>query len=182
MIVASHNLIYAGIGSRKTPPHVLQQMRQVAEQLSPVGWQLRSGHADGADKAFERGAVHKEIHLPWGGYNNQLDDNVTYFVPDPRVPGLLEITARNHPIWDRLGTPIKNLMIRNTTILLGLDMASPAKFICCWTENGKVEGGTGHALRVARDPLVMEVVGEIPIFNLANPDDVTNFVKFVTSY
>lgn len=178
-----HNLIYAGIGARKTPPEVLKQMRQIAEQLSPVGWQLRSGHADGADKAFERGAVHKEIHLPWDGFNNTREDRSTYFVPDPRVPGLIDIAARNHPIWDKLGFPIKSLMIRNVTILLGLDMASPVKFVTCWTKDGKEEGGTSHAIRVARDPLVVEVLGApIPVFNLAKPDDVTALVKFVTSY
>lgn len=181
--MASHNLIYAGIGSRKTPLPIQNQMRQIAEQLSPVGWQLRSGHADGADKAFERNAVHKEIHLPWDGFNNTREDRQTYFVPDPRVPGLIDIAARNHPTWNSLGFPVKCLMIRNTTILLGLDMASPVKFVVCWTPDGREVGGTSHALRVARDPQVIEVLGApIPVFNLAKPQDVTDLVKFVTSY
>lgn len=183
MIVASHNLIYAGIGSRKTPVAVQHQMRQIAEQLSPVGWQLRSGHADGADKAFERGAVHKEIHLPWPGFNNQDEDGETYFIPTPTAE-LVEITARNHPMpWNKMGFPVKSLMMRNTTIMLGLDLQTPVKFVVCWTQDGKEEGGTSHALRIARDPIVVKVLGSpIPVFNLANPNDITNLVKFVVSY
>lgn len=180
--MVAHNLIYAGIGARKTPPDVLKQMRQIAEQLSPVGWQLRSGHADGADKAFERGAVHKEIHLPWDGYNNMRSDDQTYFTPVP-TPEMVDIAARNHPNWKNLGFPIKAFMVRNTTILLGLDLKTPVKMVICWTDRGREEGGTSHAIRVARDPQIIEKVGNpIPVFNLAKPDDVTSLVKFVTAY
>ena len=47
---------YAGIGSRKTPPHVLAAMTQIAEALAERGYILRSGGAGGADSAFEKGA------------------------------------------------------------------------------------------------------------------------------
>lgn len=178
--------LYAGIGSRKTPLEFLHSMSEIAKHLGPSGWKLRSGHADGADKAFEQGAgitgSPREIHLPWGGYNNQLPDDTHYFVPDPRIPNLLEVTARNHPIWDRLGLPVKNLMVRNTTIVCGLDMQTPVKCIICWTKDGKEEGGTSHALRVARDPYVVELVGHpIPVFNLARLDDQRNLVNFIQS-
>jgi hypothetical protein len=178
------SLIYAGIGSRKTPIEAQIMMTEIAKHLGPSGWKLRSGHADSADKAFEKGAVisssPREIHLPWGGYNNQIDDNVNYFVPDPRIPNLLEVTARNHPIWDKLGLPIKNLMVRNTTIVCGLDMQTPVQFIAAWTKDGREEGGTSHAMRVARDPYVVELVGHpIPVFNLARVADQQKLIEFV---
>lgn len=68
---------YAGIGSRKTPPAELARMEAVGAILQRQGWTLRSGGADGADSAFERGAdrasredgtaAHKEIYIPWSG-------------------------------------------------------------------------------------------------------------------
>lgn len=47
--------IYAGIGSRKTPKKILEQMRNISSFLAKEGYTLRSGGADGADSAFEDG-------------------------------------------------------------------------------------------------------------------------------
>ena len=52
-----HNMVYAGIGSRQTPPNVQNIMRQVAKELEKKGYKLRSGHAKGADLAFEQGVL-----------------------------------------------------------------------------------------------------------------------------
>ena len=167
----SHNLIYAGIGSRKTPVPVLNQMRLIAEQLSPTGWLLRSGHADGADKAFERGAVHKEIHLPWQGYNNAPLSSLHHIVPKP-TPEVVEIAAAHHPRWNDLSSTVKLLMCRNVTIILGSDLNTQAKMVICWTPNGALVGGTSHAIKVANG-------FDIPVFNIADPVDQTKLCKFV---
>ncbi len=47
--------VYAGIGSRETPPHVIRLMGRIAERLACEGWTLRSGNAPGADQAFGLG-------------------------------------------------------------------------------------------------------------------------------
>ena len=47
---------YAGIGARATPPEILNLMTRAAFALTKRGYVLRSGHAIGADSAFERGA------------------------------------------------------------------------------------------------------------------------------
>jgi hypothetical protein len=47
---------YTGIGARATPPEVLSLMTRAAFALLKRGYVLRSGHAIGADSAFERGA------------------------------------------------------------------------------------------------------------------------------
>ena len=53
---SQQGLAYAGIGSRETPPTVLDLMGRFASQLSIQGWVLRTGMAGGADQAFYRGA------------------------------------------------------------------------------------------------------------------------------
>jgi hypothetical protein len=170
----SHNLIYAGVGARKTPPNICRMMSYVAEQLSPTGWLLRSGGAYGADQAFERGAKLKEIHLPWDGYNNVRTNDRTHFTPIP-TPEMVDIAARHHPAWENLSDSVRMFMVRNTTIVLGMDLASPVKMLICWTEDGKEIGGTSHAIRIARSH-------GIPIFNIANPQKQNALAKFVLQF
>lgn len=45
---------YTGIGSRETPEDFLKLFTQVARYLEIKGFTLRSGHARGADYAFEK--------------------------------------------------------------------------------------------------------------------------------
>lgn len=47
---------YTGVGSRKTPAHIMEIMRDLGRKLCSEGWGLRSGGASGADQAFEHGA------------------------------------------------------------------------------------------------------------------------------
>ena len=136
---------YAGIGSRRTPLPVLEQMVQIAEQLAHEGWTLRSGGADGADSAFEEGCDiangKKEIYLPWRGFNGS--DSPLY-----KVSGMaFEIARSFHPAWEKLSRGGRLLMARNCYQVLGADLNSPADFIICWTGPG---GGTTQALRIAK--------------------------------
>jgi hypothetical protein len=170
-------LIYAGIGSRKTPLEVLNQMTSIAEYLGNLGAKLRSGHADGADKAFERGALNvsgsKEIHLPWDGYNNTRATG-DYIVPTP-TPDMAGIAAAHHPVWLTLKSSVKTLMLRNTTIVLGPDLATPVQCVIGWTEGGRWIGGTSHAFRVAH-------AHNIPIYNLATELGRSQLTEFVALY
>ena len=52
---------YAGIGTRVTPPAVLERMTNIGMLLAMQGFVLRSGGARGADRAFEEGAVTRSI-------------------------------------------------------------------------------------------------------------------------
>ena len=81
-------LIYAGIGTRATPPNVLADMAVMAGWLARTGWQLSSGGADGADGAFAAGAPagQRRIWLPWRGYNGHRG-------PDCRVLSAAAMTA-----------------------------------------------------------------------------------------
>lgn len=150
---------YAGIGARKTPESILNEMKAIAIYLQATGYVLRSGGAIGADTAFEHGAgIHSEIY-------RAHDAN----------PDSLELAARFHPAWHRCSPQAKKLMARNGFQVLGRDLVSPSRFIVCWTADGKASGGTGQAIRIA------EHYG-IPVFNLHDktaPDRLAEFLSGV---
>jgi hypothetical protein len=169
-------LLYAGIGARKTPAAIMDQMTLIATQLEQHHWILRSGNAYGADKAFQKGIAlpsSLEIHLPWEGYNDG-DSEIHSFCHVP-VPSseLVDIAARNHPNWDNLSQGAKLMMLRNVTIVLGLDLKEPVKAVICWTPNGKMIGGTSHAIRAANE-------FNIPVFNIAIEDQQKKLCEFAT--
>jgi predicted Rossmann fold nucleotide-binding protein DprA/Smf involved in DNA uptake len=49
---------YAGIGSRETPKEICNKMTEIASLLEKQDFVLRSGGANGADSAFEKGHYH----------------------------------------------------------------------------------------------------------------------------
>lgn len=167
-------LIYAGIGSRKTPLEICQIMTGIAEQLAPR-WILRSGYADGADKAFHFGARRAggkiENYIPWTGFNRAPVGDPDFIVPE-MTDALISLAAGHHPWWNNLKDGVKKLHARNGCQILGPDLTVHSKMVICWTENGAGGGGTGQALRIAR-------AQGIPIFDLALAETPTNLMKFV---
>lgn len=152
---------YAGIGSRKTPPSICESMTQYASWLRGGGLALRSGHARGADQAFEKGAgPSAEIYLPWNGFEDKAPILGKKMVSGDRKD-LDHYVDRLHPQAKFLTRGERALMRRNTCQILGNEPGySPISlFVLCWTEGGRVAGGTGQALRIA------ETYG-VPIFNL----------------
>ena len=153
-------LIYAGIGSRRTPPSVLRDMGVIAGWLARNGWHLSSGGADGADTAFAGGAPadQRTIYLPWPGYNGHAG-------PDCVVPGRSEIAAcvdlaaRLHPAWHRCSSGARRLHGRNAAILLSVHLDRPVDAVVAWTRGGAIQGGTGLGLRIA-------TAWGIPVLNL----------------
>lgn len=134
---------YAGIGARKTPENILNQMNRIAVWLQVEGFTLRSGGAAGADTAFERGAgVRKEIYRAHDA-----------------TDAAMRLAEQYHPAWSRCGDYAKCLLARNGFQILGPDLKTPSDFVVCWTSDGKASGGTGQAIRVA------EAHG-VPVFNL----------------
>lgn len=151
---------YAGIGSRETPKEICDLMTQIATILQDK-CSLRSGGADGADLAFEKGITNgnKEIYLPWYKFNN---NNSSLYHISPKA---MEIANNFHPAWDRLSDGAKKLMGRNTYQILGYNLhveLDPSSFVICWTKDGKASGGTGQAIRIAE-------AFNIPVYNLHNP-------------
>ena len=139
---------YAGIGSRETPREVLSIFEDVGELLAIKGYTLRSGHAKGADQAFERGCDRvggrKEIYIPWWGFEGSRSDLVVH---DDKA---FDIARQFHPNWDVLTDGAKKLQARNSHQILGYSLNDPVDFVICYTRNGLGRGGTGQAIRIAK--------------------------------
>lgn len=162
---------YAGIGSRETPLDVLEYFTKVGSYLATKGFTLRSGGAEGADKSFEIGCDKtkglKEVYLPWKGFEKSTSNLI---VSSPKA---FEIAEKFHPNWTRLSDGAKKLQARNSHQVLGWDLETPSSFVLCWTKNGKGQGGTGQALRIAKHC-------NIPIFDAGkyiNVDEIKKALK-----
>jgi len=154
-------MTYAGIGSRETPAEIQVKMTEIAKYLSSLGYTLRSGHAKGADQAFESGATNKEIF-----YSKDANE-IT-----------LKIAEEIHPNWaavkgvDAKKTDyIRGLMARNTNQVFGKNLDTPVDFVLAWTQDGITHysnrtvksGGTGQAIDMASRK-------GIPVINMAKAD------------
>jgi len=157
--------IYTGIGSRETPNDILKLMTLIAEFLYKRSYTLRSGGAEGADLAFEEGAKEKkEIYIPWKGFNKSTSSLC-------EIPEEAFLKAEKvHPAWHNCSIGAKRLHARNIMQILGKDLCTPAKFVVCWTKDGKKVGGTATAINLAEE-------NRIRIFNLANPQDKYQIVE-----
>jgi len=149
-------LKYAGIGSRETPTDVLKTMYLIGFHLAQTAL-LRSGHAIGADLAFEAGARdaqgYREIFQPGDAMAN---------------PNWAHHAKRYHPAWSACSGFAKDCHARNSAIVLGANLDDPVDFIVCWTRGGRIAGGTGQALRIATSD---EWKDRIRVFNLfADPN------------
>jgi hypothetical protein len=167
-------LHYAGVGSRETPESILITFSELAGELASLGYTLRSGAADGADSSFEQGCDmvngDKEIFIPWTYFNGSnsslynLTDEAKY------------IASKYYYRWNYVKDSTRKLMTRNVYQVLGYDLVTPSKFIVCWTPEASGSGGTGQAIRIAKDY-------KIPVFDFGNPsmtkEIVLNCAKYI---
>jgi hypothetical protein len=171
------NRIYAGIGSRKTPPDVLELARLIASAMEKGGWRLRSGGAPGMDTAFQRGvksSKNKCIYLPsrlFGG-NTAGQDGCIDASALPAFKAALVTVDKYHPNPAALSSFGRKLMARNAFQILGPDLKTPADLVICWTPDAKASGGTGQAIRIA------EAHG-ILVVNLENPKHCEAFTQAI---
>ena len=134
--------VYAGIGSRQTPPSVLTMMHLYAQEHARDGWMLSSGGAQGADTAFETGA-------------RSVQGLVRIYRPYDAIavdPTYRAIAAAHHPNWSACSDFARRAHTRNVAIILGGDPAGLTEIvqhIAFWTPGGTITGGTGMALRLA---------------------------------
>ncbi|RKQ90516.1 hypothetical protein C8N24_0321 [Solirubrobacter pauli] len=170
---AAIDVVYAGIGSRTTPPSILRVMRQFATEAARLGWTLRSGGAGGADETFEDAATDAggsvECFHPWPGF--RAHERARQIRPTLERPtaAALAVAADAHPAWSRLSRGARALHARNAHQILGADLHTPSDVIVCWTPDGSLDGssresgGTGQALRIAARH-------GVPVLNLARPE------------
>ena len=157
-------MIIAGIGSRETPDRILNEMRAIGAWCWEQEIWIRSGHADGADWAFERGAQEYCIaYLPWAGFNSQLISKAhQHVVHESRW--LDKLVWTYHPAPDKLTRGPFALMRRNGAQVLGIDDTQRSQAIVCWTSDGLASGGTGQAIRIAQSSNY-----NIPVLNMQRP-------------
>lgn len=163
---------YTGIGSRETPPEFLTLMVSIGKYLAQRGWTLRSGGADGADKAFEQGCDEaggsKEIYLPWKDFNGNKSD---LYLKSPKLSPVkskaFDLASKYHPVWDSLNYGARCLMARNGMQILGSDLETPTSFVVCYNLGGFKHGGTSQALRIALDR-------KIHIFRLTEDNELSD--------
>ena len=73
------------------------------------------------------------------------------------------IASEVHPAWDKCNEWARGMHSRNCHQILGYDLQSPVDAVICWTPNGKIQGGTATAIRIA-------LKYNIPVFNLGTKD------------
>lgn len=150
---------FAGIGSRETPESLIPTIQGLSEKLISLGFVLRSGGADGADtfweNAYDKLGGEKEIYLPWKNFNN--NSSPLFEIKDWAI----ETAEIYHPNWNRLSEAAKKLHSRNVYQIRGYNdyYDELSELVICYTPDGKDSGGTGQAIRVARQHT-------IPVFNL----------------
>jgi hypothetical protein len=166
--------VYTGIGSRQTPLGILALMRRAGADFARAGWTLRSGGADGADLAFEEGAMSTisascEIYHPWPGFNGRQS---RYSTPSLKA---VQIASAVHPAWSQLSASGRSLHARNVHQVLGPLISAPVlpRCLICWTPDGASlasersarTGGTGTAI-------VLASRYGVPVRNLQRTDQV----------
>lgn len=157
---------YTGVGSRKTPGSILFIMTQLAVRLCQSGWTLRSGGADGADTAFEKGVI--------------VEGRMEIYHANSATKAAVDIAKRFHPNWGACKPYVRKLHARNSFQVLGSHLNAPSKFLVCWTPDGVTNhsdrsiltGGTGTAISIA------EHYGT-KIYNLANENHFGRIQNFL---
>lgn len=151
---------YSGIGSRAAPADALKQCTKIAEVLEGLGFTLRSGGAEGADKAFEAGVKNPA--------------NKVILRPKHCNKAAEEMVSKVHPAWSACNDYVRQLHGRNAQIVMGLNLDTPSEFVVAWTFDGINKGGT-------RTGLVLAKKSGIPTFNLADKEEAKRFGLFLIS-
>lgn len=178
---------YTGVGSRETPPAIQDLMTRIAAKLEAVGYVLRSGAAEGADQAFERGVEHvsrKQIFIAWNGFcKRQMGRDGVIPLIECCERRAFQIASEVHPAWDAVkadGSPVlklsaKGLHARNTYQVLGARLDTPSKFLVCWApvdKHGVPKGGT-------RTAWVLAEREGVECFNLIHDQTIRRFERWL---
>jgi hypothetical protein len=142
-------------------------MTKIATRLQALGWTLRSGHAQGSDRAFEAGAREKK----------------EIFLKEDASPEALALAESIHPRWDLCDENARRLHARNCYQILGRDLLTPVKFVCCWTPCGSEdEASTSRETGGTRTAIVLAWRYAIPVFNLQQEGRLDKIKELVEKY
>lgn len=145
---------YTGVGDHRlyvTPIDKLNEAMSLSRILEIEGFHLRTGDATGFDDAFTKGVSDpSNVTI----YDRKTNERVNKASWNKSV----EIALRNHP-KPELAMPYINLIGRNPFQVLGDNLDDPSLFLVGWTNGGRLVGGTGTTMRVAKE-------FKVPVYNL----------------
>lgn len=163
---------YAGIGSRKTPRNIRDEMIEVASHLEAMGWWLRSGNARGADQGFAEGVKdHAQIWLPWSSFERGFQlEKPSHDYREVSGYDMEAISSVDvfHPSPSLLTEAGRKFMARNYRQVIGYNEPN-SQFIICWTPDGEPAGGTAQAIRIAERH-------NIPVINMFHYDTAASVI------
>jgi hypothetical protein len=141
---------YSGIGSRDISKDIFDLFTRLAIELCKIGGILRTGNADGSDKAFRtavKDSSKKEVYTPQDATKESI-----------------KLAMDLHPKPEKCNGYVQKLLGRNSFQILGPNLDDPVSFVLCWTPDGVTEhrdrtiatGGTGTAISIAdtHDPKI----------------------------
>lgn len=136
------DLLYAGVGPRTSPEWVLAVMRRLGRYMAQQDYTLSSGHAKGADLAFEYGC-------------DLVNGPKRIFPPDPLKGHPLQrilwhLASYANPRFQYLGEYKQYPLLRNPLILFGNDLSHPVALAITWMpgEPSTWTGGTANTMRL----------------------------------
>ena len=170
-------MFYTGVGSRKQNDKQAADIWHIGEQLAELGYTVRSGNAEGADKLFQESAGGKaQVFLPYEGFNKPYIGR-TYLVPEEPKEWALDflIDSGIYPTIRKQSQSVQNFHARNVFQVFGLPNEKHSDF-CVYSAPesgyGEVRGGTRTAVETAR-------LLDIPTFNLRIPEERIELVEFL---
>ena len=147
-------MIFAGIGSRKTPQHILDLMFWIGYLKAQKQEACATGACIGPDQAFANGTIYGggvvHLYLPWYSYEQVWVNSLPRNQITITVLRDSDIEANNsvnqfHPTPEKLSQGMRKLHARNYLILNQINRP-----VICYTEGGRVQGGTGQGIRIAQ--------------------------------
>lgn len=149
---------YTGTGDSELTEEAVYKIMDYAARLSSLGYILRTGGEDGADKVFAMASCNTETILPWAGFNGE--DGVVYKKTVGSIKSI--IYTGKKPAY--LGQGLLKRIERVYSEISGVENEPSSEFLVCWTEMPKGVTCGVQAVKVARSL-------SIPVYNLNDPDD-----------
>lgn len=166
---------YIGIGNPDTPFTTQQQITQLAAKLEGLGYTLRTDGGQGGSEAFAKGAVTKEVIIPWKKFNGQ-DSKFC-----KNLPEATNIVRQFAPSFDTLKESVQAIIASKAHLVLGPDLTQPALFMVCWSADGTEDGKKRTAKTgYIGTPLSIAAANGIPVFNLKNADALDRLKQFLS--
>jgi hypothetical protein len=157
---------YAGIGSRSISKEEYKTILSISSYLKE-DYIVYSGNAEGSDISFQEGSQGKcVLYLPWKNFNTEnynINKSLDSFIVGETKEGIASLEKYHpNPLYLKRGARL--LMSRNYHQIFGYEKYPKVSFVlCCADEDkyGNVKGGTGQAVRIAKD-------NNVPVFNIRN--------------